>query len=242
MLEIKNLRKAYKKTIAVDQVSFQVSSGKVAVLLGPNGAGKSTTIKAIAGLINYDGQIFIENHPAKSLEAKKLFAYVPEMPNLYELLTVREHLDFIRHAYHSSISDEQINAYVERFEMSDKLDKLSSELSKGMMQKTSILCALCIQPKVILLDEPMVGLDPHAIKELKKVILELKEQGATILLSTHMLEMIREIWDVLIIMNRGKVIHEFEKDAQSDSDIENLFFSIIEESTEIKETSDENTF
>ena len=208
MLEIQNLTKKYGHQLAVDHVSFTVPGGQVGILLGPNGAGKSTIIKSIAGLLRYEGGVGIEQMPARALEAKRIFAYVPEIPAMFDALTVREHIEYVRRAYDSPITDEGIEKLLARFELEDKQGKLGNELSKGMMQKVSICCALAIQPKVILLDEPMVGLDPAAIKELKEVVLELKSQGTTILISTHMLEMVKELWDVMFIMERDEHCHK----------------------------------
>ena len=226
MLEIQNLSKKYRKVLAVDQVSFVVPDGKVGILLGPNGAGKSTIIKCIAGLLRYEGGIGIQNMQAKSMEAKKIFGYVPEIPAMFEALTVKEHIEYIRRAYKSDITEEEVQELLQRFELDDKLDKLGNELSKGMMQKVSICCALAIRPQVILFDEPMIGLDPKAIKELKKVILELREKGVTVLISTHMLDMVKEIWDVMFIMEKGKIVGAFTREEAADRDIEELFFSI----------------
>ncbi len=228
MLEIQELSKKYGKHLAVDHVSFTVPTGHVGILLGPNGAGKSTIIKSIAGLLRYQGGVGIEHMPAKNLEAKRVFAYVPEVPAMFDALTVREHIEYIRRAYNSDITEEEINQLLVRFELDDKQNKLGRELSKGMMQKVSICCALAIKPKVILLDEPMVGLDPAAIKELKEVVLELKEQGTTVLISTHMLEMVKELWDLIFIMEKGKIVGSFNKEEQKDADIEELFFKITE--------------
>ncbi len=228
MLEIQELTKKYGKYLAVDHVSFTVPTGQVGILLGPNGAGKSTIIKSIAGLLRYQGGVGIERMPAKTLEAKRVFAYVPEIPAMFDALTVREHIEYIRRAYDSAITDEEINQLLVRFELEDKQDKLGRELSKGMMQKVSICCALAIQPKVILLDEPMVGLDPAAIKELKEVVLELKHQGVTVLISTHMLEMVKELWDIMFIMEKGRILGTFNREEEKDADIEELFFQITE--------------
>ena len=202
MLEIQGLSKSYGKNLAVDEVSFTVPDGQVGILLGPNGAGKSTIIKSIAGLLRYKGMIFIEGIPARQLDAKKIFAYVPEIPNMFEALTVREHIEYVRMAYNSDITDEEVEEILKEFEMDDKQDKLGNELSKGMMQKVSICCALVVKPKVILLDEPMVGLDPAAIKTLKEVVLRLKDKGVTVLISTHMLEMVEELWDVMFVTEK----------------------------------------
>ena len=226
MLEIINLTKKYGKTLAVDQVSFMVPDGHIGILLGPNGAGKSTIIKSVAGLVNYRGEVRIKGLPAKSVEAKRIFAYVPEIPAMYEALTVREHIEFIMKAYQISASNEEVEALLKRFELEDKQDKLGNELSKGMMQKVSICCALIIHPQVILLDEPMVGLDPAAIKELKSVVLELKSQGVTVLISTHMLEMVKELWDITYVMEKGHIIGAYDKKQVGAENLEDLFFKL----------------
>ena len=226
MLEVQGLSKRYGKYLAVDHVSFSIPDGCVGILLGPNGAGKSTIIKSIAGLLRYDGGIGIQKMSSKSLEAKKVFAYVPEIPALLDALTVREHIEYIRKAYKSSITDEEIEGLLARFEMSEKQDKMGNELSKGMMQKVSICCALAVKPQVILFDEPMVGLDPKAIKELKEVILELKENGTTVLISTHMLEMVDGLWDVMFVMEKGKLIGAYKKDEVGGKDLDDLFFEM----------------
>lgn len=147
---------------------------------------------------------------------------------MYEALTVREHIDFIVKAYQTETSEEEINELLERFELLDKKDKLGNELSKGMMQKVSICCALVVKPQVILLDEPMVGLDPAAIKELKKVVLELRDQGVTVLISTHMLEMVKELWDVTFVMEKGHIIGTYSKDMVGAENLEDLFFHVTE--------------
>lgn len=228
MLEVQNLTKRYNKTLAVDNVSFTVNTGRIGILLGPNGAGKSTVIKSIAGLLKYEGGVGINGLPARTTEAKKIFGYVPELPALFPNLTVAEHLEYIRRAYDVSVSDEEVEKLLERFEMEDKKEKLGSELSKGMMQKVSICCALLIHPRVMMLDEPMVGLDPRAIKELKEVILELKEQGTTVLISTHMLEMVQELWDDVFVMEKGHIIAVYHREEVSDQNLDELFFAVTE--------------
>lgn len=232
MLEIKGLTKEYGKNKAADDVNFTVMNGEIGILLGPNGAGKSTVIKSVAGLLRYKGKILIDGKESRSVEAKKIFAYVPELPAMYEALTVREHIEFILNAYRVETTEEEIQKLLERFELTDKQDKLGNELSKGMMQKVSICCALVIRPKVILLDEPMVGLDPAAIKELKQVILELKEAGVTILISTHMLEMVKELWDVMFVMDKGHIIAFYRRSEVKDDDLEELFFHVTDNEKE----------
>lgn len=228
MLEVLGVSKKYGKLLAVDNISFQVPDGTVGILLGPNGAGKSTVIKSIAGLVRYDGSIRIQRKDAREIEARKIFAYVPEIPNMYEALTVREHLEFMERAYGVVVTKQEREKLLERFELLDKQDKLGNELSKGMMQKVSICCALIIKPQVILLDEPMVGLDPAAIKELKQVVLELKAQGVTVLISTHMLEMVKELWDVTFVMNKGHILGSYTREDVGNEDLEELFFSVTE--------------
>lgn len=226
MLEVQGLRKMYGKNLAVDQVSFFVPDGRVGILLGPNGAGKSTIIKSIAGLLRYEGMIRIQGIPSRELEAKRIFGYVPEIPSMFEALSVREHIQYIRMAYKSPVTDQEVESLLDRFEMTDKADKLGNELSKGMMQKVSILCALAVKPQVILFDEPMVGLDPQAIRELKEVILELRSQGVTVLISTHMLEMVEELWDVMFVMEKGRIKASFRKEDVGDRDLDDLFFEV----------------
>ena len=183
-------------------------------------------IKSIAGLLRYKGIIQIQGQDSRSMEAKRCFAYVPEMPYMYDALTVREHMEFITRAYGVEVTQEEILRLFDRFELTDKQDKLGNELSKGMMQKVSICCALVVKPKVILLDEPMVGLDPAAIKELKAVILELRDQGCTVLISTHMLEMVKELWDVTFVMDKGHILGTYPRESVGNEDLEELFFQV----------------
>lgn len=232
MLEVHNLTKSYKKTIAVDNISFKINPGEISILLGPNGAGKSTTIKSITGLINYQGKILINGFPNTSSEAKSIFSYVPEIPHLFEYLTVYEHCDFIAKAYKIENAKEKIEHYLKLLEMDDKKEKLGKELSKGMQQKLSIVCALITNPKVIMFDEPLIGLDPKAIRVCKSLILELKEKGAAILVSTHIIDTLEEVWDKAIILNEGKVVFECGRDVFNQKhpgkSLEELFFSITE--------------
>lgn len=226
MLEVIGLSKEYGKTLAVDGISFLVPDGCVGILLGPNGAGKSTVIKSIAGLLRFQGEIRIQGIPSREVEAKKRFGYVPEIPAMFEALSVREHLEFVRMAYKSKITDEEAENLLKRFDLWDKQDKMGNELSKGMMQKVSIICALAILPKVILLDEPMVGLDPKAIKELKETVKELKEAGVSVLISTHMLEMVEDIFDVMFIMKEGRIIGSYTKEQIGDKELDEVFFEM----------------
>lgn len=230
MFEVSHVTKRYGKVVANDDISFSVADGQIAVLLGPNGAGKSTVIKCITGLLRFDGSITVCGFPNKSLEAKRLLGYVPEMPAVYDLLTIAEHLEFIARTYSLSDWKERADSLLSRFELFDKKDKLGKELSKGMQQKLSICCALLPEPKVIVFDEPMVGLDPHAIKELKAVFAELKTAGASVLISTHMLDSVEDYWDVAHIMVNGRFAATRKNEALSEGEcsLEELFFSITE--------------
>lgn len=227
MLKINHVTKRYGKTIANRDISFFVDDGQIAVLLGPNGAGKSTIIKCITGLLRFEGDIEICGCPNKSLEAKRLLGYIPEMPAIYDLLTVEEHMEFIRRAYRLE-DDGTARLLLDRFELWDKRDKLGKELSKGMQQKLSICCALLHHPKVVIFDEPMIGLDPHAIKQLKEVFQELRDGGATVLISTHLIDSVEDYWDVVHIMVNGNFAATRRKDEVAKQNLEELFFSVTE--------------
>ncbi len=232
MLTVTNVTKKYKNFLANDNVSFSINDGEVGVLLGPNGAGKSTIIKSINGLLRYSGTIEINGIDNRSIEAKRQIGYVPEIPALYDTLTVAEHMEFIRRAY--KVEDvKRADELLERFELLDKKKKMGKELSKGMQQKVSLCCALVHDPSVIIFDEPMVGLDPHAIKELKLLFSELKAEGKTVLISTHMIDTVEDYWDVANIMMGGKIAatkhnHSENSDEQS---LDELFFEITEGTT-----------
>jgi ABC-2 type transport system ATP-binding protein len=230
MLEVYNLTKKYGKLTANDNLNFQVENGEIAVLCGPNGAGKSTAIKCISGLLRFQGNILFDGKSNKSIEAKRTFGYIPELPAPIENLTVGEHLEFIARAYRVQNWKPRAEELLARMEMSDKTDKLGKELSKGMQQKLSICCALLPSPRTILLDEPLVGLDPHAIKELKAMLIELKNQGCSILLSTHMLDSVRDFWDKVLIMMHGRIAASRTRSEveQTGENLEELFFSITE--------------
>lgn len=227
MFEVRSVTKKYGKVVANKDISFTVGDGEIAVLLGPNGAGKSTIIKCISGLLRFEGEININGHDNKSLEAKKMLGYVPEMPAVYDLLTVGEHLEFMLRSYRMK-DDGYAESLLERFELFDKKDKLGKQLSKGMQQKLSICCALVHKPQAIIFDEPMVGLDPHAIKELKEIFKELKQQGVSVIISTHMLDSVESYWDKAYIMKDGSFCAERSANSDDQKSLEELFFEITE--------------
>lgn len=227
MLSISGVTKRYGKVVANDNISFAVGDGQIGILLGPNGAGKSTIINCITGLLRFTGRIEIGGFENTSLEAKRQLGYIPEMPAVYDLLTVSEHLEFIRRAY--KIEDEAYTQQLlERLELWDKKDKLGKELSKGMQQKLSICCALCHKPRVAVFDEPLVGLDPHAIKELKAIFRELKADGVSVLISTHMIDSVEDYWDVANIMMNGRFAATMVNGQEGGKSLEDLFFEITE--------------
>ncbi len=230
MLTVSNVTKKYGKVLACNDLSFHLEPGSMTVLLGPNGAGKSTIMKAIIGFLKYEGTIQVKGMPNKSQNARRLLGYIPEMPSLYPNLTVSEHMEFIARAYKLENYKERIDELFERFELSDKRKKFGDELSKGMQQKLNICLGLLPDPQVLLLDEPMIGLDPHAIKELKKMIEEMQSQGKTILVSTHIIDSVDMMWDRTLIMQSGKIVANVtreELDAQGRT-LEQLFFDTTE--------------
>lgn len=230
MLSVNNVTKKYGKVIANENISLQIADGQIAVLLGPNGAGKSTIIKSIIGFLKYQGSVTVDGLLNKSIEAKRIMGYIPEIPSLYPNLTVDEHLEFVARAYKLDNYKDYKEELLRRFELDDKKKKFGDELSKGMQQKLSICCGLLPKPKLILFDEPMIGLDPHAIKELKSMLLELKQQGASVLVSTHMIDSIEELWDTTYIMMKGRVAAVVERDkmGEGDKSLEDIFFEITE--------------
>jgi ABC-type multidrug transport system ATPase subunit len=230
VFNVYNVTKKYGKVLANDKISFCVEDGQIAVLLGPNGAGKSTIIKCIAGLLRFEGNIDICGFKNKSIDAKRNLGYVPEMPAVYDLLTVWEHLEFIAKAYSLEDWKPYAEELLTKFELMDKKDKLGKDLSKGMQQKVSICCAILHKPSVLIFDEPMVGLDPHAIKELKNMFIELRNQGCSILISTHMLDSVENYWDVAHIMVNGSFAATKYNNTSTEDEktLEQLFFEITE--------------
>lgn len=230
MLTVSHVTKRYGKNTACGDVSFHLPRGGVTVLLGPNGAGKSTLLKSITGFLRYEGNILIGGIPNKTVEAKRIFGYVPEMPSLYPNLTVDEHIEFIARAYKLSDYRAYADELLDRFELSDKKKKFGDELSKGMQQKVSLCLGLLPRPQLLLMDEPMIGLDPHAIKELKEIIAEMRESGKTVLVSTHMIDSIDMLWDRTLIMQGGTLRAAVTREelAAKGERLEDLFFAITE--------------
>ena len=230
MLDVSHVTKKYGKVLACSDVSFHLDPGSVTVLLGPNGAGKSTIMKSIIGFLRYDGEITVAGLPNKTPEARRILGYIPELPSLYPNLTVSEHMEFLARAYRLSDYKGRVDALFERFELSDKRKKFGDELSKGMQQKLNICLGLLPEPRLLLMDEPMVGLDPHAIKELKNVIEEMRSQGRTLLVSTHIIDSVDMLWDRTVIMQNGAVRANITRDEldASGKTLEEVFFEVTE--------------
>lgn len=224
MLKIDSVSKSFKKICANKNISLNVDGGEIALLLGLNGAGKSTLIKCICGLLSFKGSITVGGFDCRSLNAKKLIGYIPETPSLYDYLTVEEHLSFIERAYKCS-NPELKKELLDIFELTDKKNKLGKELSKGMQQKLSICCALIHEPQLVIFDEPMVGLDPYAIKVLKDIFLKLKDEGKTVIISTHILDSVENYWDKAFILSKGELKAEMSSDEGNQS-LEELFFRV----------------
>ena len=230
MLTVSNITKRYGKNLACNDVSFHIDRGSITVLLGPNGAGKSTLLKSITGFLRYNGTVFVNGIPNKTVEAKKVMGYIPEIPSLYPNLTVAEHMEFIARAYKLTDYRDFAEELLDRFELSDKKKKFGDELSKGMQQKLNLCLGLLPRPRLLLMDEPMIGLDPHAIKELKKMIEEMRAEGRTVLVSTHMIDSIDMLWDRTLIMQGGRLVANVTREEleQNGQKLEDLFFSITE--------------
>jgi ABC-type multidrug transport system ATPase subunit len=197
-------------------------------IVGPCAAGKSTLIKCIVGLLRpTGGDIFIAGNPRGSRQARKISAYVPEVPQLYNMLTVWEHLRFITDAYEITRWEEKAEQLLRLFEIWEQRDEFVKALSKGMRQKLSLCCGIISGARILFLDEPMVGLDPKAIKNLKDLIQELKDEGRTLFISTHLLDPIENICSRIIVLKKGKII--------ADGSLEELRARLGEEEASLEE-------
>lgn len=228
MIEVKGLTKKYGAFTAVDNIDLIAKPGEITILLGPNGAGKSTTIKSITNLLKFQGKIRICGFDSRSIQAKKCFGYVPEAPILYDLLTIEEHIEFIGRAYHCENYKELANNYIALFHLEEKRHAIAKELSKGMKQKLSMMLALIISPRALLVDEPMVGLDPASIEETLKLFLDLKKQGVSVLISTHIIDVVEEIWDVAYILDKGQIINRVQREDTQEETLKETFFASTE--------------
>jgi ABC-2 type transport system ATP-binding protein len=209
MIEAEGLHKVYGEVAAVQDLSFRVQPGEVVGLVGPNGAGKTTTLHCLAGItIPTRGRIRVAGHDlaADPVQAKSALAFVPDEPHLFEYLTVEEHLRFVARVYQVPQVDRRIPGVLREMELEDRRRALPEELSRGMKQKLAIACALIHDPKALLLDEPLTGLDPVGIRRMKATILDHARAGAAVLLSSHLLHLVEEICTRVLIMRRGRVL------------------------------------
>ncbi|HEY5257355.1 MAG TPA: ABC transporter ATP-binding protein [Candidatus Baltobacteraceae bacterium] len=206
-LQIRNLVKRFRKTVAVDGLSFEVNSGEIVGLLGPNGAGKSTTFACAAGLLRPDSGTFVWDGRELGSQRGRTIGLIPETPDVYPMLTVWEHLVFVAKSCKVQGDWEgRASALLDRFEMTPQRDTLGQGLSKGMRQKTLIAATVLAQTPVLLFDEPMIGLDPLGQRELRLLIASLKQAGIAIVISTHMLEQAQGICDRVVIMKDGRQV------------------------------------
>jgi ABC-2 type transport system ATP-binding protein len=234
-LEIKDFSKIYKGgKKAVDNFSLTVSEGDLYGFIGHNGAGKSTTLKAIAGILDFEeGEILVEGYSVQKnpLECKRRIAYIPDNPDVYEHLTGIQYLQFIADIYGVEEGNRRacIQKYGELFEMSLALGDLISSYSHGMKQKVVLMGALLHRPKLLLLDEPFVGLDPKAAFVLKEAMKELCEEGSAIFFSTHVLEVAQKLCNKIVMIKQGKLIAAGEtQQLLQDQSLEALFLEVLE--------------
>lgn len=212
MLDIRHYSKTYgggKK--AADDVSLSVMSGDICGFIGHNGAGKSTTIRAVVGVLDFtEGEILIDGHSVKSepMECKKVTAYIPDNPDLYENLTGIQYLNFVADVFDlgSAEREERIRKYADLFEITNALGDMISSYSHGMKQKVAIISALIHRPKLLVLDEPFVGLDPKASFTLKEIMHEMCQEGTAIFFSTHVLEVAEKLCNKVAIIKQGRII------------------------------------
>jgi ABC-2 type transport system ATP-binding protein len=209
VIEVSALTKYYGDFAAVTDLSFTVQPGEVLGMLGPNGAGKTTTLRSLVGIIRPTrGEIRIAGHDLLNdpVAAKRALAFVPDEPQLFEHLTVAEHMQFIARIYGVADPAELIAALLDEADLTEKRDVLPSELSRGMKQKLAIACGLLHDPRALLLDEPLTGLDPGAIKRTKATILRQAERGAAVILSSHLLSLVEELCTRLLVIHKGKLV------------------------------------
>ncbi|OPX42308.1 ABC-type transporter ATP-binding protein EcsA [Ruminiclostridium hungatei] len=235
MLKIDKLSKTYKNgKKAVDNLSFEVAPGDIFGFIGHNGAGKTTTIKCAAGLLEFtEGEIYIDGNSIKTrdMECKRLIAYIPDNPDLYENLTGIQYLNFISDIFGISKSEREnsIKKYAQAFEITSSLGDIIGAYSHGMKQKLALISAFIHKPRLLILDEPFVGLDPKASHILKGFMRELCDNGGAIFFSTHVLEVAEKLCNKIGIIKDGKLIACGRTDeVKGDSSLEELFLELIE--------------
>jgi len=234
MIELRGVTKAFGSKKAVDHLDLTIKAGELFAFLGPNGAGKTTTIKMVCGLLSPTaGVVRVGGYPAGSQEARQLLAYVPDQPYLYEKLTGREFLRFVVEMYGSDhrSAAKRLEELIETFEMSDYVDELCESYSQGMKQRIVFASALIHDPKVLIVDEPLVGLDPRSARIVKDLFVSQARSGVAVLMSTHLLSIAEELADTIGIVNHGKMLAhgtlaELREELQSHSPLEDLFLKL----------------
>ena len=235
MLKIKSFSKTYKGgKKSVNNLSLEVDKGELFAFIGHNGAGKSTTIKSIVGILDFDeGEILVDGISVKDnpVQCKKMISYIPDNPDLYEYLTGIQYLNFIADIYKVGSSDRTklIKKYGDEFEITKNLGDLISSYSHGMKQKVAIIGALIHSPKLLILDEPFVGLDPKASFTLKKIMKEFCQDGNSIFFSTHVLEVAEKLCNKIAIIKEGRLIKQGEiEELTKDKSLESIFMELVE--------------
>ncbi len=234
MIEIKNVTKKYGTKVALNDVSFNVNDGEIFAFIGHNGAGKTTLIKAITGIHDIDnGEILINGKSIKTnpIECKKELAFVPDNPELYEQMKAIDFINFICDMYEvdQTTREKNIKKYAEMFEMEENLNDTISSFSHGMKQKTALIAALAHDPKVLIMDEPFVGLDPKAVFDIKEVMKEMIKDGKTIFFSTHILDVAEKLCSRVAIIKNGKIMKVGSmKEVKGDKSLENVFIELEE--------------
>jgi ABC-2 type transport system ATP-binding protein len=237
MIQVVDYHKLYRQTVAVAGISFEVHPGQILGLLGPNGAGKTTTMRAIAGIIPpTSGRLIVAGRDvvADPVGAKRELAYVPDDPKLFEALTVWEHLLFMADAYRVGDWQPIARRLLEQFELTEKRDTPTQELSRGMRQKVAIACAYLHDPKAILFDEPLTGLDPRGIRTMKKSVRDRAAAGAAVVVSSHLLALVEDLCTHLLILHRGKQLFWGTADeakasfSSGEQSLEEVFFTATE--------------
>lgn len=234
MLEIRNLTKKYGDKVAVDNLSLSLESGKICAFIGKNGAGKTTTLKCCVGMLSFEqGEIMIDGISVKNdpLAVKQNIAYIPDNPDIYEFMTGIGYLNFIADIFGLSkeVREERIRRIADTFELTKDLATNVSAYSHGMKQKLVIISALIHEPKLLLMDEPFVGLDPTAAFHLKEEMSALCARGGAILYSTHVLEVAQKLCDSVVIIKDGKVVRTGSmEEVTGDSSLEDVFLELDE--------------
>jgi ABC-2 type transport system ATP-binding protein len=209
MIEVAGLTKLYDDIVAVKDLSFTVAAGEVVGMVGPNGAGKTTTLRSMVGIIRPTaGLIRIAGHDlaVDPVAAKHALAFIPDEPHLFEYLTVEEHLRFIARLYAVPDAPPRIERLLEEVELAERRKSFPDELSRGMKQKLAIACGLLHEPRALLLDEPLTGLDPGAIRRTKQTIRRQAENGTAVVLSSHLLGLVEELCTRILVINRGILV------------------------------------